>query len=159
MNSKHKGNSFEVFISKRLSKFITAGDRDDVFYRTQNSGGRHTVRERMGLKTHGQAGDITNTHPNGEGFINSICIECKHYKDLKLWSLLTRTNDLILNFWGEAKDNASPENKLPVLILRQNHKPILWVSDERFKESVESRYGIYPLISVFCKSDIILMTL
>ena len=68
-----KGTPFERLICKQFSLWWTDGERDDVFWRTSNSGGRATVRK--SLKN--QHGDMTATDPIGLPLIENILIEIK----------------------------------------------------------------------------------
>lgn len=72
-----KGSSFEREICKRLGLWWTGGERDDVFWRSSNSGGRATVRRRVGKQTFGQYGDIQATDPDGQPLMDLMTIEIK----------------------------------------------------------------------------------
>ena len=74
---KLKGSSFERTICKKLSLWVSKNKRDDIFWRTNSSGGRYTVRKKVGLDTYNQAGDITNAHPEGEFLVNYFIFELK----------------------------------------------------------------------------------
>lgn len=75
--AKGKGSAYERKICKQLSMWWTDGERDDVFWRSSNSGGRAKVRSRQGKGTHGQYGDITATDPIGEPLLQAFTIELK----------------------------------------------------------------------------------
>jgi len=60
-----------------LSKWWTGGKRDDVFWRSSNSGGRATVRWQSGKKTFGHAGDIAAVDPIGQPLLKCVTIELK----------------------------------------------------------------------------------
>jgi len=72
-----KGGQFERDFSRQLSLWWTKGERDDCFWRTSNSGGRATVRARLGKKTSGHCGDIGSTDEVGRPFTNLITLELK----------------------------------------------------------------------------------
>jgi hypothetical protein len=72
-----KGADFERTICKRLSLWWTYGDRDDVFWRSSQSGGRATIRHRKGKRTAGSYGDITALDPIGEPLTQLFTIELK----------------------------------------------------------------------------------
>lgn len=69
---KGKGNANERAIAKRLSLWWTNNERDDVFWRTSNSGGRSTVS-----KAKHQYGDVGATDPIGKPLIDFFTIELK----------------------------------------------------------------------------------
>jgi len=75
--AKGKGSAYERKICKQLSLWWTGGERDDVFWRSSNSGGRAKVRSRQGKGTHGQYGDIAATDPIGEALLQVFTIELK----------------------------------------------------------------------------------
>ncbi len=77
MNNKAKGSSFERVISKKLSLWWTNNEKEDVFWRTSNSGGRATVRGQKGKKTCNQHGDLCAIDPIGEPFLKMFAIEIK----------------------------------------------------------------------------------
>lgn len=72
-----KGAGFEREISKRLSQWWSEGKRDDIFYRSQASGARYTVRQKSGKDTALQGGDITCSDPDGKPLIKAWNIEDK----------------------------------------------------------------------------------
>lgn len=76
-----KGSSFERAICKQLSiwwtKALEGKGRDDVFWRSSQSGGRATLRARKGLRTAGSYGDITAVDPIGEPLLKLFTIELK----------------------------------------------------------------------------------
>jgi len=76
--AKGKGSSYERSICKKLSLWLSNGQSDDYFWRSSNSGGRATVRNRKGKGTRGHAGDVVGTHPIGERFLDSFTLELKH---------------------------------------------------------------------------------
>jgi hypothetical protein len=72
-----KGGTFERAFSKKLSLWFTRGQREDVFWRSSNSGGRATVRSRKAKTTMGQYGDISATDPIGQPLIKALTFELK----------------------------------------------------------------------------------
>jgi hypothetical protein len=72
-----KGSEFERSICKQLSLWWTDGERDDVFWRTSQSGGRATQRSKKGQKTYGSYSDIAAVDPIGEPLLKLFNIELK----------------------------------------------------------------------------------
>lgn len=130
VNGKSKGNTFERQISKSLSLWWSSNLQDDLFWRTQCSGGRFTVRNKKNIDTYGQEGDITSTHPSSKLFTDMFYVELKNYADLNLWGLITKSNNLIEGWWNTAQDISLPKEKIPVLILKQKNKPVLFLTNE-----------------------------
>ena len=84
-----KGSAFERELCTRLSLWWTKGERQDVFWRTSNSGGRATVRGRKGKGTYGQYGDVAAIDPVGEPLLKIFTIEAKRgYKGSSLMDLI-----------------------------------------------------------------------
>lgn len=85
-----KGAEFERKLSKRLSLWWTHGERDDVFWRSQQSGGRATQRRKKGVATANQEGDLQAMDAIGQPLVDKICIEAKcGYGDFNLEKLLS----------------------------------------------------------------------
>jgi hypothetical protein len=72
-----KGGTYEREIAKLLSRWWTDQKRDDIFWRTSNSGGRATVRARKGLTTGNHAPDLCAIDPIGQPFVDLIAVEIK----------------------------------------------------------------------------------
>jgi hypothetical protein len=72
-----KGSSFERKICKQLSLWWSEGKRDDIFWRSSQSGGRATSRAQKGLSTYGSYGDIAAVDPIGEPLLKLFTIELK----------------------------------------------------------------------------------
>jgi len=72
-----KGSSFERKICKRLSKWWSGGNRDDIFWRSSQSGGRATQRAKKGKQTFGSYGDIAAVDPVGQPLMKMFTIELK----------------------------------------------------------------------------------
>lgn len=72
-----KGSEFERKICKQLGLWWTNGKRDDVFWRSSQSGGRATVRSRQGKSTYGSYGDITALDPIGNPLLKLWTFELK----------------------------------------------------------------------------------
>lgn len=75
--SAKKGSAFERQICKDLSRWWTKGKRDDVFWRSSQSGGRATQRAKFGKKTFGSYGDIAAVDPIGQPLLKFVTIELK----------------------------------------------------------------------------------
>jgi len=133
VNGKRKGNNYEREISKNLSLWISNNKSDDLFWRSQGSGGRHTVRYKKNLTLEGQSGDIASTHSGiSEDFLKIFCVEVKFYKDINIWGMITKTKKGILDFWEQAYKKARQVKKLPILIVKENYRPALFISNRAF---------------------------
>jgi hypothetical protein len=148
MNVKRKGNNFEIAICKQISRFLTNNERDDLLWRIILSGGLQTIRD-SGMERH--AGDIVSNHPLGELIMSKIIFECKHYKNIDIWSLLTHPNSTgqnIMGWWNIHLKKAQEVNRHPVLIARQNNKPILFLCHFELGQMICSVFDISPVILI-----------
>lgn len=125
MNSKVKGSKFERDICKLLSLWVTAGVRQDVFWRSAMSGGRATVRGRQGVDVR-QMGDVCAVAPEGHVLTDRYYIECKHLRSLDLDRFVLGEGKLI-TIWRSTEKLAQARNRTPLVIARGNRTPILWV--------------------------------
>jgi hypothetical protein len=87
-----KGSDFERLLCKSFSEWWTHGERDDVFWRTSQSGGRATIRAQYGRHTYGQFGDMSATDPIGEPLLRLFSFEFKRgYNRETIFDLVDRT--------------------------------------------------------------------
>ena len=74
---KNKGPQFERQFSKELSLWWTDGKDDSVFWRTQSSGARATIRTKQGKRTDGQYGDIAAMNEDGKKLLRLFTFSLK----------------------------------------------------------------------------------
>lgn len=122
-----KGSAFERKICKLLSRWVSHGKRDDVFWRTAMSGGRATFMRRKGVNIR-QAGDICAVAGEGHALTDHWMIECKHRKSLEVSSFLISGTGSLARFWKKAVLDAKACDRQPMLIACQNHLPIIVVT-------------------------------
>ena len=73
-----KGAAFERDICRRLSMWWSGDkDRDDIFWRSSQSGGRATERAKKGKRTFGSYGDIAAVDPLGLPLLKFFTFELK----------------------------------------------------------------------------------
>lgn len=137
---KNKGGAYERDIAKRLSFWISDNERGDLFRRTHSSGAIHTVSHRKGESAAKMAGDIMGVDPLVQPFDDKVAIECKHYKNIDLWGLITGKGNLI-KFWEQTQRQAREAQKHPILIVKQNLKPELLLANWWFKEALNNWFG------------------
>ncbi len=94
------GSAFERLIATRLSLWWSAGERDDLFWRSAGSGGRAKSRGRKGKKTHGHHGDIAATHSDGEPLMELLTIELKRgYSKTTVADMLDKLRTAAVQEW------------------------------------------------------------
>lgn len=135
--SKEKGNKYEREIAGKLSLWISEGKNKNLLWRNSSSGARATVSKE---KLDNQIGDISSDSKEGHDFVKLFLVECKHYKDIKLENLIWRTdnsNKNILGWWKRYSVDALDNNKILMLICKQNNKEELLFVKKEFIELFE----------------------
>jgi len=127
---KGKGSAFEREICFALSKWWTQGKRDDIYRRSATSGGRATVRTKVGKRTAGQYGDIAIADPLGQPLIELSTIELKTgYPGQSPFDLVDRVgkqNPKYKQFFEQC-EREKKEANVPfwILIARRKQKDIM----------------------------------
>lgn len=126
--SKAKGNSFENKIAKALSLWLTHNKRQDVLERSPASGGKATAHGKVGKSFASIAGDIMAVAEEGLILTNQFVIELKHQNEINLCidNLIFQTAQSgIVSYWEKLLQECQQHKKFPILIFRQNSRPIL----------------------------------
>lgn len=104
------------------------------------SGGRATVAKRKGQDVR-QCGDITAVAPEGAAFSADVFVECKHLKTCDLMPALSGKGQLVA-IWDKLCEQARDHDRYPVLILKQNNRPALWIASGGVYEELD-RLGAF----------------
>ena len=149
-NPKQKGGSFDREVCQKLSKWVSYGERDDIFWRSAMSGGRATVGMKRGIKRTSQAGDITAIDPLGNKLTDKFVIECKFYKNIHIESMMFGKPKVgtILEFWTKLYKDSEKLNKDMMLVIKQNGWPVLMglAGHNEFRANLGHDYRISPLV-------------
>lgn len=95
-----KGSTFEREFCYELSNWWSDGEEDDIFWRSQASGGRATTRSKTGKRTSGHYGDVAATDARGAPLINLLTIELKRgYSSQTMMDVLDRNPKMKLGGW------------------------------------------------------------
>jgi hypothetical protein len=162
VSSSQKGFGFERKLAVIFGKWWTAGERDDVFWRTDGSGSRATSRARRGKRTRFQYGDMTFTDPIGQPLIEAFSFEFKNYKTYDLLSALSPTdpNKSWLVFWAEAGIDAKLSEREPILITKKNqHKVLMWMPKPLFVTLYSLGFRPYPRMFIELKAQTVRLKL
>lgn len=147
---KSKGGSFEREVCQKLSKWVSYGERDDIFWRSAMSGGRATVGMKRGIKRTSQAGDITAIDPLGNRLTDVFVIECKFYRNIHIESMMFGKPKVgtILEFWTKLCKDSEKMGKEPMLIIKQNGWPVLMGLSQisGFRHTLHSDYKAEPIV-------------
>ena len=173
--SKQKGNKFEIDIAKKLSLLWSNGNEDDIFWRSQTSGGRATVRNRAGKTTEKQVGDLTYDKPEGKPLIDNWCFELKSgyskisKKKKDEGALITKSNWCILDlldskqkettfeaFWIQCLEAAKLVNRTPILIFKRNNKSACITLPHKEFKKLNRFFNVYNYSTITLNNLIIL---
>ena len=140
-----KGSQFERDICRKLSLWWTDGARDDVFWRTSQSGGRATTRAKAGkaLQAKGAYGDIAAIDPVGEPLINAVSIEVKRgYNRFSLQDLMDGTPAEerygLASFLDQARRDAAASGREWLLIWKRDRRAPLVFYTRQVLNKLES---------------------
>lgn len=117
-----KGPEFERKIGKMFSKWLSRGERDDLFRRNVLSGGQFTLSE-SGEKIRGRSGDLVDNHPYVYYFGARFAVECKHYKNLEIPTFLLGGESFLKQVVKKTKQQAVKERKQWLVVACQNCRP------------------------------------
>ena len=122
---KGKGSAFEREVCRRLSLWLSQGQRDDLLWRSAMSGGRATVQFRQGKMNLTQSGDVSAVGQGAFEFCERVFTECKYYRALQIDRGIICGTGSLVKFWEKAVEEAFKYNKQPLLIAKQNLYPPL----------------------------------
>ena len=122
---KQKGSAFEREIAKKLSEWLSNGERDDLLWRSSMSGGRATIGLKLGKQRKAQAGDLSPIDAAAQNFTDTFSIECKSYKSINFNDLIYGTQSGIAAMWKKAEKEAWQHEKHIFFVIKQNYKPTL----------------------------------
>ena len=140
-----KGSAFEREICKKLSMWWTDGKRDDVFWRSSNSGGRATMRAKSGKRTHGHCGDIAAVDPIGAPLTSLVTLELKRgYTGTSFADVIDKPAHAKQNMFEAFVEQAETASVLSgsqfwALITRRNKKIALIFIPKEFLKYLEDR--------------------
>jgi hypothetical protein len=132
-----KGSEYEREMCKRLSKWWTQGYneiRDDIFWRTSQSGGRATTRAKQNISTAYSYGDVTFIDPAGQPFIDSCLLELKrgYSKDISILDFIDRNRGIpiLAGWWEKATDERTLSGRKYTMLIfkRDRHKSCVMIS-------------------------------
>jgi hypothetical protein len=152
-NPKAKGSQFERDIARRLSKWwMNDTAQDDVFWRTDSSGGRSTQRAKQGLTTKNATGDIASRCMEGDLFVKHFVVEIKRgYNKLDPLLLLDKPenkNHIFRDWWYKLDMECIREDAAwPMLIFKRDRAETCVAISEHFFETMLRHYGYTPPIN------------
>jgi len=152
MAKSSKGSQYERDTCKQLSLWWTQDfeePRDDIFWRTSQSGGRATTRAKRNVSTAYSQGDITFIDPIGSPFIDTCLLELKrgYTKDIEVLNFVDKVKGepILVKWWtkGEKEREESGRKWTMIIFRRDRHKSCVMISSSMVKE-IEMFYDTYP---------------
>lgn len=146
---KEKGSEFERSVCRRLSLWLSEGERGDIFTRNVLSGGSFTNAVKKGSDELALPGDIAANHPIAFTFLKLFSVECKHMKDLNLEGLLFdyQGSSFMAVTYIKSQKQAEKIKADALVVARQNRRPIVLMCSGKigacFDASVRGR-GLRP---------------
>jgi hypothetical protein len=144
-----KGSQFERDMCRLFSRWVSGGDRDDLFWRTSQSGGRATACSRRGaaLKSKGFYGDMSLAdadHPTAKLFADNVSVEFKRgYNRASIQDIIdlparaaTRTMEYFLD---QAARDAEASGRLWMLVWKRDSRDPIVVLPPSFGASLLGR--------------------
>lgn len=144
-----KGSQFERDMCRLFSRWVSGGDRDDLFWRTSQSGGRATACSRRGaaLKSKGFYGDMSLAdadHPTAKLFTDNVSVEFKRgYNRASIQDIIdlpakaaTRTMEYFLE---QAARDAEASGRLWMLVWKRDSRDPIVVLPPNFRASLLGR--------------------
>lgn len=130
-NNKAAAGKFEREMCSLLSKWWSAGKDDNVFYRTEGSGNRATVRAAAGKDVAFRSGDVGCVHPDGLPFLKVFAVELKKgYNKFTVQDILDKQEygaEQVYEGWlAQAQEAMKSSGSMSWLIVarRKNRRPI-----------------------------------
>lgn len=141
-----KGSQFERDMCREFSLWWTNKKRDDVFWRTSQSGGRATQRMKSGKTTSDSYGDMMATDEEGKPFTRFILTEFKkgYTKDLGALIVIDgNQKEPILKTWLKKNEvtRKSSGRQYSMIVFQRNYKKTCIVLDQWLFGLLESYVG------------------
>jgi hypothetical protein len=124
-HSKDKGGNHEREIGRKLSLWLSHGEKTDLFSRNVLSGGSFTHSMNRHGVGKGTAGDLLAAHPLAYEFLQLFEVECKHWEDIQADAILWKMKGQLLNVIDVLEKRALKERRFFMLIARQDYRPDL----------------------------------
>ena len=144
---KAKGNAWELEICKHLSRWISRGEKSDLFVRNVTSGGAFTFALRSG-REQGTPGDLmSGGEPEATTFLKLWMVEAKHWRDLGLHIAMWRSSGDLLKEIDKAEKQAVGTGRSMLFVAKQNRQPaICFVNYEAGIERTREADLIYHVL-------------
>jgi len=135
-----KGENFERKVCKELSMWWTHNRDDSIFWRTSQSGGRRTQRQKKGNRTPYSAGDVGLLNPIGAPFLDFFVVELKRgfTKTIDTLSFVDwrfkKNGPILLQWFEKAEKERKEDGRFGVLLIfkRDRHLRCVMINKDLF---------------------------
>jgi hypothetical protein len=143
---QEKGSEYERATGRKLSLWVSHGERADLFRRNVLSGGNFTNAVKRDSVEHGIPGDLGANHPLAYTFLTRFAVECKHYASLGFEAFLFDVKmdaSFLGRVWTKARKEAAhttrttKRNMFPMVVARQNRRPSILLVDQMMGELLD----------------------
>lgn len=131
---------------------MSEGAKDDLLWRSANSGAMATVRKRSGRISKVQSGDLVAVDPQAAPFTNVFFLELKHRKNLQADEWIHGTEaGLLREIWVKPNTQAKDFCKQALVIAKQDRRHELMLMKKETYELLRlgCKDGILPLRCIF----------
>jgi len=125
--ARQKGQDFERSQSRLFSLWVSEGQDNDLFWRSNASGARST----SGSIKKAQYGDLALAEHEGKWvnqaarFLSQFCVELKFHKLIDLHAALINEKDDLRLCWEQCKGDADRNSVSSMLIAKMNRRDAL----------------------------------
>ena len=119
MNTKAKGNAYEIQICKRLSKWVIGKDKPMLFWKVGSSGAQATLTKDVKSKL---VGDVVAIDERGAFLIDTLVIELKDVRTTNILDFISprKRSDDIVTWWEKVSLQAADAGRYPLLIFHRS---------------------------------------
>ena len=120
-----KGSSYERAVAQSVSLWLTDGLTDDAIWRSSQSGGRTTLKNRKIHQAHKastQAGDFDGNSPEGIEFVRAFYCDSKHFTDLQVWAWVYQKQGRCVKTIDPVWKEAAEYGRIPLGMFKENHR-------------------------------------
>jgi hypothetical protein len=130
VGSRNKGNQFERDMCRKMSLWISRGERTDLFMRNVASGGAFTMSLKRGSAL-GVGGDMMAVHPLAHAFLDVFLTEYKHWRALNFEAALWNNRGEFARVITKAEKQAQEAGRHCFIVAKQNFRaPILLMPND-----------------------------
>ncbi|RLF30290.1 MAG: hypothetical protein DRN14_00090 [Thermoplasmata archaeon] len=143
-----------------MSAWWTGGQRDDVFWRSANSGAMAKTRSKTGKSTFGQYGDIQATDPIGQPLLDYFTIEVKRgYSAYTFMDMMDKKETAAMQQWEQFFHQVDEDRKNAgldawMLITRRDRRETLAFFPLRMMSHIDTYSALRQCPHIIARVDL-----